>query len=65
VPGKPLKQTNEEVSRLWERLQWDTADRVELHWPAIERVAEALLIHEELNQEQIDALIGERDPSRA
>jgi len=24
-----------------------------------------LLIHEELNQEQIDALIGERDPSRA
>jgi hypothetical protein len=65
VPGRPLEQDNKETSRLWERLQWDTAELVESYWPSIERVAEALLIHEELNQEQIDALIGERDPSHA
>jgi ATP-dependent Zn protease len=57
VPGKPLQQTNREVSRLWERLQADTADLVELHWPSIERVAEALLIHEELGQKEIEALV--------
>jgi hypothetical protein len=43
--------------RLWEQLQADTADLVELHWPSIERVAEALLIHEELGQEEIEALV--------
>jgi hypothetical protein len=57
VPGKPLQQTNGEVSRLWEQLQADTADLVELHWLSIERVAEALLIHEELGQEEIEALV--------
>src|SRR6516165_5092346 len=57
VPGKPLQQTNGEVSRLWELLQADTADLVELHWLSIERVAEALLIHEELGQEEIEALV--------
>ena len=57
VPGKPLQQANGEVSRLWERLQADTVALVELLWPSIERVAEALLIHEELGQAQIDALI--------
>jgi hypothetical protein len=57
VPGKPLQQNNGEASRLWERLQADTADLVESYWPSIERVAEALLIHGELGQEQIDALI--------
>jgi hypothetical protein len=57
VPGKPLQQTKGEASRLWEQLQADTADLVELHWPSIERVAEALLIHEELGQEQIEALV--------
>ena len=56
VPGKPLQQ-NGLASRLWERLQADTADLVELYWPSIERVAEALLIQEELGQEEIDALI--------
>src|SRR5262249_36948068 len=44
VPGKPLRQDNS-ASRLWERLQADTADLIELHWSSIERVAEALLIH--------------------
>jgi hypothetical protein len=57
VPGKPLQQTKGEASRLWEQLQADTADLVELHWPSIERVAEALLIHEELGQEEIEALV--------
>ena len=57
VPGKPLQQDNGEASRLWDALQRDTADLIELHWSSIERVAEALLIHEELGQEQIDALI--------
>jgi len=57
VPGKPLQQTNGKVSRLWELLQADTADLVELHWLSIERVAEALLIHEELGQEEIEALV--------
>src|SRR5262245_381654 len=59
VPGKPLRQTNGEVSQLWERLQADTADLVELHWLSIERVAEALLIHEELGQEEIEALVSD------
>jgi hypothetical protein len=58
VPGKPLQQDNREASRLWERLQADTADLVESYWPSIGRVAEALLIHGELGQEQIDALIS-------
>jgi hypothetical protein len=57
VPGKPLQQSNGEASRLWEQLQADTADLVELHWLSIERVAEALLIHEELGQEEIEALV--------
>jgi hypothetical protein len=57
VPGKPLQQDNRLAAALWERLQADTADLVELHWPSIERVAEALLIHEELGQEEIEALV--------
>jgi hypothetical protein len=57
VPGKPLQQDNGEVSRLWDALQRDTTELVELHWSSIERIAEALLIHGELGQEQIDALI--------
>jgi hypothetical protein len=57
VPGKPLQQSNGLAARLWEQLQADTADLVELHWLSIERVAEALLIHEELGQEEIEALV--------
>jgi hypothetical protein len=57
VPGKPLQQDDKEASLLWNALQRDTTDLVELHWSSIERVAQALLIHGELGQEQIDALI--------
>jgi hypothetical protein len=47
------------------RLQAETADLVEQNWPAIERVADALLSGRFLNQEDIDALIadGHRHPA--
>ena len=55
VLGKRLRHAR--ASRLWEQLQADTTELVELHWPSIERVAAALLIHKTLGPEQLDALI--------
>jgi hypothetical protein len=42
---------------LWERLWQETKALVNEHWPAIERVAAAMLERRALNQSDIDALI--------
>jgi hypothetical protein len=55
VPGKPLRQNNREASLLWEALQRDTAELIELHWPDIERVTEALLLRGELGEKETPA----------
>jgi hypothetical protein len=56
-----------EAQRLFERLWREAWDMVEANWPAIERVAEALLHRRVLIEEDIDALIwpaGERQRFR-
>jgi hypothetical protein len=49
-----------EAKTLCRRLSRETCDLIEQHWPAIERVAEALLVRHELDQDEVDDLVWPR-----
>jgi hypothetical protein len=51
----------EEFGRLFSRTTQKTADLVEENWPAIQRVAAALLSRPALTEDDIDALIAAHD----
>jgi NADH:ubiquinone oxidoreductase subunit D len=51
----------EEFGRLFSRTTQKTADLVKENWPAIQRVAAALLNGPALTEDDIDALIAARD----
>jgi hypothetical protein len=63
---EPVRRTNlddahrSEAETLFGRLLEETADLVEQNWPAIERVATALLSNRMLTQDDLDALIADR-----
>jgi hypothetical protein len=46
-----------EVQCLWSQVEPESQKMVEEYWPAIERVAKALLTHRVLHQGEVDALI--------
>ncbi|WP_425906578.1 hypothetical protein [Nitrobacter sp. TKz-YC02] len=64
VPGSYVEldgPETEEFSRLFSRTTQKTADLVEENWPAIQRVAAALLSRPGLTEDDIDALIAAHD----
>ena len=64
VPGSYVEldgPETEEFSRLFSLTTQKTADLVQENWPAIQRVAAALLSRPALTEEDIDALIAAHD----
>ena len=64
VPGSYVEldgPETEEFGRLFSRTTQKTADLVEENWPAIQRVAAALLSRPALTEDDIDALIAGHD----
>ena len=49
--------------QLWDQLECHSRNLVEANWAAIERVAEALIAHGELNQDEVDNLIFGESPA--
>jgi hypothetical protein len=64
VPGSYVEldgPETEEFGRLFSRTTQKTADLVQENWPAIQRVAAALLSRPSLTEEDIDAVIAAQD----
>lgn len=61
------RETNSLVEHFgldWQRLQEDTVNIVETHWPTIEHLAQELLLRKELAGAEIRRIIGSVNPQR-
>jgi hypothetical protein len=52
-----LPETWAAMTEVFDRLQAETRRLVEMHWPAIQRVAKALTRHDRIDQTELDRLI--------